>query len=198
LISGRWRDPRVGRDVLIGVAIGVGILLCTEAADHINVRLGLPATMSVTSPEMLDGWRFLIGGLIGLPTSSVLIAFALLLLLLVTALFVRSRKLAMAIVVVMFLGPQLIAGRLPPATIVLALAVLTAGVVMLAQVGVLPLIVTLVCSQALDHQPLPLGLSVWYAPFGWFAAACVVAVALYGFDVALARRSLLATSLLDD
>jgi hypothetical protein len=122
LISGRWRDPRVGRDVLIGVAIGVCTLLATEAADHINARLGLQASMSVTTPELLDGWRYLIGGFIDRPTGAVLIAFALLLLLLVTMLFVRSRKLAMAIVVVAFLGPQLIGGRLPPATMLVALA----------------------------------------------------------------------------
>jgi hypothetical protein len=69
---------------------------------------------------------------------------------------------------------------------------------MLARAGVLPLIVTLISSPALDEQPLPLGLSVWYAPFGGFAAACVVAIAFYGFYVALARRPLLASSLLDD
>ena len=186
LISGRWRDPRVGRDVLIGVTTAVAVLLCIEAADHVNVRMGLLTSLSVTTPEMLDGWRFLIGGLIDRPTGAVLIAFALLLLLLVTALFVRSRRLAMAIVVVAFLGPQLIGGRPPAATIVVAVAVLTTAVVMLARVGVLPLIVSLICGPALDDQPLPLGLSVWYAPYGWFAAACVVALALYGFYVALA------------
>ena len=198
LISGRWRDPRVGRDVLIGVTTAVAVLLCIEVADHVNVRLGLLTSLSVTTPEMLDGWRFLIGGLIERPTGAVLIAFALLLLLLVTALFVRSRRLAMAIVVVAFLGPQLIGGRPPAATIVVAVAVLTTAVVMLARVGVLPLIVSLICGPALDDQPLPLALSVWYAPYGWFAAACVVALALYGFYVALAGRPLLAGSLLDD
>ena len=198
LISGRWRDPRVGRDVLIGVTTGVAILLCIEAADQINIRLGLMSSLSVTTPEMLDGWRFLIGGLLDRPIDAVLISFALLLLLLVTTLFVRSRKLAMAIVVAVFLGPQLIGGRLPVATIVVGVAVITAAVVMLSRVGVLPLIVSLISAPALDDQPLPLGLSVWFAPFGWFAAACVVALACYAFYVALAGRPLSAGSLLDD
>ena len=198
LISGRWRDPRVGRDVLIGVTTAVGILLCIEAADQINIRLGLMSSLSVTTPEMLDGWRFLIGGLLDRPIDAVLISFALLLLLLVTTLFVRSRKLAMAIVVAAFLGPQLIGGRLPVATIVVGVAVIATAVVMLWRVGVLPLIVSLISAPALDDQPLPLGLSVWFAPFGWFAAACVVALACYGFYVALAGRPLSAGSLLDD
>jgi serine/threonine-protein kinase len=198
LISGRWRDPRVGRDILVGVTTAVAMLLGIEAADHINIRLGLLTSLSVTTPEMLDGWRFLIGGLLDRPTGAVLLAFALLLLLLMTTLFVRSRKLAMGIVVAAFLGPQLIGGGTPIVTMIVAVAVVTAAVVMLSRLGVLPLIVTVICATALDEQPLPLALSVWYAPFGWFAAACVVALACYGFYVALAGRPVFAGSLLDD
>jgi eukaryotic-like serine/threonine-protein kinase len=197
LISGRWRDPRVGWDVLLGVTMALTILVAIEAADLINVRVGRIASLSVSSPETLDGWRFLLGRLLDRPTGAVLIAFSLLLLLLVTTIFVRSRKLAIGIVVAAFLGPQVADGGVPVASVVVAVVVITAAVVMLARAGVLPLIVSLICGPALDDQPLTIDSSVWYAPYGWFVAACVIGLAVYGFRVGRAGRPLLSRPLLD-
>jgi hypothetical protein len=126
-----------------------------------------------------------------------LIAFSLLLLLLVTTIFVRSRKLAIGIVVAAFLGPQVADGGVPVASLVVAVVVITAAVVMLARAGVLPLIVSLICGPALDDQPLTIDTSVWYAPYGWFVAACLIGLAVYGFRVGLAGRPLLSRPLLD-
>src|SRR5207249_3746456 len=52
LLSGHVRDPRVGRDVLIGVLFGVAILLTHLARLLLPGVLGYPAVMPIVGREL--------------------------------------------------------------------------------------------------------------------------------------------------
>ena len=45
VLTGRWRDPQVGRDVLIGLLVGVGICLLLRLREFDIIRLGGPPSV---------------------------------------------------------------------------------------------------------------------------------------------------------
>jgi serine/threonine-protein kinase len=50
LLSGRWRDPMVGRDLLIGLGLGATVLFVTRAAWLAALRAGVPPPLMGTGP----------------------------------------------------------------------------------------------------------------------------------------------------
>ena len=63
LLAGRWRDPHVAFDVLVGVCAGLGITLLYGAHNLIPPLFGRPEPMplKISDPSVLLGARFVIG-----------------------------------------------------------------------------------------------------------------------------------------
>ncbi len=65
LVSGRWRDPHVGRDVLIGISAGMAMTLFYAAHNFIPKLLGSPAPMPAwTDPSVLMGTRYVLADVV--------------------------------------------------------------------------------------------------------------------------------------
>jgi serine/threonine-protein kinase len=101
LLAGRWRDPRVGRDVLLGLVLTFAIVDLVEAGRLVSWRLGGPAPRLVpTDVEMLGGvvpsLSVALNG-VGLSGWSVLGAMVIILVLL---LLLRRRAVALTAVMV--------------------------------------------------------------------------------------------------
>ena len=71
LVSGRWRDPHVGRDVLIGISAGLGMTLLYAAHNFIPKVLGRPAPIPIwTDPGVLMGTRYVLSDIVNLFSSA--------------------------------------------------------------------------------------------------------------------------------
>jgi serine/threonine-protein kinase len=106
LLGGRWRDALVGRDVLIGFALGIAAALALQTAPWLAIRLGLESPMPDTdiwTLEPLLGPRHALVSMAALHTQSVLGVFTLVTILLVLRILLRRTWLAASIVSIMVL-----------------------------------------------------------------------------------------------
>ena len=192
LLAGDWRDPLVGRDVLLGGLCGVAggaVILLSRSAPRV---LGLPeATPHNIILSRLLGTRQLIAGLlsqdIGLTLS---LGLGILFLLLVLYIVLRREWLAVGVLSVTLtllfsaMGDHLLI-TLPFGALWAA-----AAVIVLTRLGLLATTSFLFFQGLCVEYPLTADFSVWYAGGALFALGVAVALAIYGFRTSLAGRSL--------
>jgi hypothetical protein len=189
VLAGEFRDPLVGRDILIGCAVGcvqatwgIGALLLPEwlgltpdvvPADFLGVAYGVQEAV----PLLV--WRF---------AQSVMTGLAAVFLLLLLRLALRSRPAAIAAFV---LGVAAVAATASAhfwiafvAGVVLDLAF----VMLIARVGLLAAVTAFYVSGLFIFFPVTLNLRAWYAGAGVTALLVLAALALFGFRNALAGR----------
>jgi serine/threonine-protein kinase len=197
LLAGRFRDPMVGRDLLIGLALGTADLLLGRVAWLSTEWAGHPPPPPITGsgPDALripgppTPLYFLLDCLVIpviLPVFILLLSFLFLLVL-------RREWLAwgatFVLFAVIFAAP--FAGRLVGLSSVgIALALFWTGLAQgaalfaLARFGLLAFAGTLLCDLILSGVPLTTDLSAWYAWQGVLGALVVIGLAGYGFVTA--------------
>jgi hypothetical protein len=187
LLGGRWRDPLVGRDVLLGTALGVLVTLAIPFVRMIVLRgLGLPPLPPYG--EFLDttlGLRYVLTSLVGITVGTLANVMFLVLVLLVLRLALRRDWLAaIAFMVILSLQPS-IQSPLPfvPAFILNVLGVGLPLYFVLRQ-GVLVTMVAMFVLNVMSAMPVPPSLGHW-AGDGMVAELFVVSLlAIYGFRTA--------------
>jgi len=71
LISGRWRDPHVGRDVLIGISAGLAMTVLYAAHNFIPPLFGRPEPMpGWNDTGIFMGTRYVLSNIVGLLSSA--------------------------------------------------------------------------------------------------------------------------------
>jgi hypothetical protein len=186
-LEGRWRDPLVGRDCLLG-AVAAGVMwLCLSALPLISGWAGVPA---LASPIGLDanGVLPLAGPLVGLSLmlllhSGVLATAGLSLVVLLVLLRLLTRRTWIAVAVWLPLIVALNIGGDAKRLIFLFFGLL--WLTIFFRLGVLALMVTLGLTGLQIAVPATLSTSVWYAGPSWIFFALLTAVSVYGFVVAL-------------
>jgi len=185
LLSGRIRDPRVGRDVLLGVAFGVGWF-----ALDIGRRL-LPQTLgyAATAPRLGSDTDALFGAAqtISLWATAVLrqlqIAFGVVLLFVVLRLVTRRAWLAIGIGMAIVFYWWSTFAMTPVLWIELTyeLLVVAAFTFVMIRFGLLAAAIARIVLGVCEAVPFTLQVSHWSAtPSNWTLAA-IVALALFGF-----------------
>jgi serine/threonine-protein kinase len=184
LLSGQFRDPRVGRDLLVGLMTGVVFSLVTMTDLSIFTG-GSPTPVALVNMSYFVGDRFVIANLLAmLPNalqSAMLGTFMYVLLLGI----VRRRWIA-ATLVVLFVCAVVIAegdGGNPWVVAALALALGVSVVFVFLRYGLLAVASTLYVNQILHVVPLTTDPSQPHAAIGAFAMLAVAALALYAFSV---------------
>jgi hypothetical protein len=201
LLAGRVRDPRIGRDLLVGALFGVGVPLLLLLRDRLAAGLGLP-------PELVDlggvhqmtlaGWRtvaadFLSGAVLALQFTMLFLIFLVLL----RAVLRKGWLAGAAFVVVM----AAIGGLAGPNPLLDSLSMglrYAIPVVVLLRFGLLAAIASTFVEGLLTHYPITTDLSAWYAGGGLFGMLAVLALAAYGFHTSLAGQPLVADKLLEE
>jgi predicted Ser/Thr protein kinase len=190
VLEGRWRDPLVGRDVLLGAMAAGAIWLVLVAWPLAFGWFGRP---ELPGDLLLDEMALKsLGGL--LPAVSAMLfmhatfmlnfGFSMIVVLVLLRLLTRRTWIA----VVLWVPIAVIAtGRLD-ADLVLFLLLSSVTLTILFRLGVLPLMVMLGLSGLQVPIPATLSTSVWYAGPSWLFLAAVAAVAVYGFIVSLGGR----------
>jgi serine/threonine-protein kinase len=190
VLAGRWRDPLVGRDVLLGAAVGVAMGLVVGVAQRLPAWLGKAATLPHFSDlESLLGPRDIASGILGHQIDAAAAGLGFLLLLTLLRQLTRRTWAALAIVIVILSLPEALTGIAPAGIAVMANLVVNCSIgLVLVRFGLLACVVTVYVTNALMRYPLTTDVSSWSATPTFWVAAVVVALAVYGFRTALGTR----------
>ena len=178
-LSGQFRDPLVGRDILFGVMLGVvWILIFQFRSIQMTHRGAAPPLQSL---EYLMGGREALGAwLLQIPQS---IVFTLLFFFLLLGLKVLLRKdwlAAIAFVAVyalpIGLSSSYVAVELPSEILIYSVAVL-----LVFRFGLVPLACAIFTVDMLANVPFSADLSAWYMPASVLALLSIVCLAAWGF-----------------
>jgi serine/threonine-protein kinase len=190
LLAGRFRDPLVGRDILIGGAFAVVLNLNAELRWMLPRWLGLPSPMPAgVRFDALLGGRYLASQIIG-ELTAVIVPIGLLFLLLLLRIVLRRQWLAIAGIVLFVAGVHL----MQVDNLVLELLFIGVWLVLvltvLVRFGLLATCFMFVISNLTYSYPITIDFNAWYAGRGVSALLVGLALVAYGFTTSLAGRSL--------
>jgi serine/threonine-protein kinase len=191
VLTGRWRDPQVGRDVLIGLLMAVVGVLLVRLIEFNTIRLGGPPVAWFGQLNTEDLYVYLLGSFgATLVILSALMAIAPALILTASLLMfqalLRNKWLAAACFFALFDAASfqapwitVLGGVL--GTLVLVWVIYRFGLFVLA---------IMQCGAALISAILTTDFTMWYGPSSLAAVIAVSAFALVGFRLSLLGRSL--------
>jgi len=189
LLEGGWRDPLVGRDVLLGVLGAVVFVvlhrLLFALPDWLGMLPFLYYPWDVTYTEGA-GSIFLTG------QYSLLVALRDFFLFFLLLLAVRREWLAAALLVVIWLVPRLLGVEYLWFNGLAGLGFAALGLVLLFRAGLLAYIAFHFAADLLTYLPLTTDLSAWYANVSTLGLLTVAGLAVYGFWCACGRQPLFA------
>jgi Protein kinase domain len=195
LLDGRFRDPLVGRDLLLGVLGAAGAVVLLQAGRLAPAWLGeAPARpLLVVNTDVFTN----VPGLVFLWATHLVPAMGLFFMLFTFQVVLRREWLAAGawalVVVVVAWGAE---------PLVLSVAFQTAQqvvlLVLLLRFGFLAFATAMICNAALSQAPLTAELSAWYAGTGILYALVLAGLAAYGFVTCLGGRPLLGKGFLGD
>jgi serine/threonine-protein kinase len=193
LLVGQLRDPRVGRDVLIGVGTGIFFALVASADALVPVFTGISAQPQVSNMSYFLGARYAIRDMLIVVPNALQNAMLGAFLYVVLLAIVRRQWIAAMLVLLFVCGIILAEGGDDPVWLSLVFAALigTVAIIVFLRFGLLALATALYVAQLLNRVPLTIDLS---RPHGGVSAAAiliVMALGMYGFYVSRAGDGLL-------
>ncbi len=194
LLGGRHRDPLVGRDVLIGVAVGAGLAFLGEVGYQLSLWLEPAATRPPPVVlEPMHGLGNAVGWMLSSVQGSTFVAMALIFVWFLFRLVLRSDRIAAGAMVALLTFTSS-AGASSLSWVGVALAALTALLLVLVagRFGLLVLITGLVSGTAMANIPISLELAAWWARGSWLCLLAVLLLAAWAFHAALGGRKVLA------
>jgi predicted Ser/Thr protein kinase len=185
VLAGHWRDPIVGRDVLIGTASAivlrvmlVGLSFPGDDAPNLgstDVLLGIRSTVAVCFKSIPHGIR------------ETLIFFFLIFLLRV---LLRNQWLACAGFMLIFSALSYFQSKHPVVEGLLSLVVYGLVAFIVLRFGLLAMAVYIFVDELARNVQPTMHTSAWYMGNSLFLLACVVALAAWGFHTSIAGRRL--------
>jgi hypothetical protein len=198
VLSGKFRDPLVGRDFLAGAAVGIAISLVFNLQSLVPGWLGFPPAKPLTlmGPDSLLGGRRLVGMFPEVLHEMLLTPIIFVFFVVLLRLVLRRVWLAATVFLVLMVLPALGSG---PLVLVLVSKLVLYGLILTAilRFGVLAVVVSLFYSYLSGVFPLTLDVSAWY--FGASLVTMLLAggLAAYAFYLSLGGRTLLRGDTLD-
>lgn len=192
LLTGRFRDPLVGRDLLIGATVGVWFWPVLEFLSVLAPDwLGPPQPVWRTLPSTLLGARHLVAvSLYYLPGSIIGALFFLLSLLLIRIVLRKWWFWAPAFVLFgMFTYASYDVASL--ARWLMLAAFMTALLLLFTRLGLLAVIASFLAPFMLTSFPITADLDAWYWGSSLYALTVVAAIGVYGFYTSTTGRPLI-------
>jgi len=211
LIAGSFRDPLVGRDLLIGCAAGVtlsmlsysGVLLASlfsapQPAPSTGIPVGTIETLSLFS-----GTRSIVVGIVHLMSVCIIYALLITLLLFLLRTLLRSTWAAAIICILVFAAAFFPAGKMPLVFLipVILMPVALSSVIHLLimfRFGLLALIADQFFYNLLCLFPITTQTSAWYFGIGLTGLVILLAMAFYAFHTSLGGQPLFGRASLED
>jgi serine/threonine-protein kinase len=198
LLAGDFRDPLIGRDVLVGAAFGIAMVVVIRLWALTPGWLGRPQAPSSGRPYNLLGVREMFGEFFftGVTLMVFLGVTCLFLLLLLHIIFRRKEWLAIGVAWLLLTGTSAITGRPFLVSLIFA-AIFSALLIAVAtRFGLLAVTTTLFMVSFFGNCPLTTDFGTWYAPSTIFALSVTLLLVAYAFYIALAGQKVFKGKLL--
>ncbi|HET7840807.1 MAG TPA: serine/threonine-protein kinase, partial [Terriglobia bacterium] len=198
LLAGQFRDPLVGRHVLIGVVLGMALnLWVTLGRFAVNWLGRFPRQPGEVELAPLLGPRWTVAHLLlGFP-AALLQALAYFAVFFILRMLLRKEWIAGVVFVGLFALP--LAASDNPITDTARVAVFYAvTLAVLTRFGMLPMVIGYISQGILITWPLTYHPSAWYAGATYFALALTLALSVYGFHTSLGGRPIFSGAALDN
>jgi Protein kinase domain len=199
LLAGGFRDPLVGRDVLVGCLWGAFAVVLNRLEWFVPSWLGHPPPLPLSGPD----WQFLGARTIVADISSsfgyeLFLALAFLFFLFLFRALLRNEW-AAAVAWVLFLSVFFSVGSdSVPVAVVKDLILNVVTVFLLRRLGLLWLVVSFVFFGLFDEFPLTTQISTWYAALSLAGILLMAAMAFYGFYTSLGGRPVFGSPVLEE
>jgi len=188
LMTGRVRDPLVGRDVLWGAMLGVLWCLVISVGFLALKREG--ATPQLPSTSLLLGGRQVAGIWLMQIVQCVLGTVEFFFVLFLFKVLLRNKWLAAAAFTVIFAARNTLGGDHPQIMGPVWIVVFAIAAFAVSRFGLVTLAVAIFIANQLLNVPFTIDLSAWYAPSAWALLLSFVALAAWGFYTSLGGRKL--------
>ena len=190
ITTGRFRDPSVGRDLLMGAALGVWFWPVLEYLTVLAPAwLGPVQPFWRTLPETLMGGRHLLA-VSSFCLSAVGVSLVYLLTLVLLRILLRKWWLWAPVFIIQGALFFIMADYMSTARWVGVVAMMTALLLLITRLGLLAAIAFFYVSYLLHDFPLTADLNSWYWGSSLFALGIVAAIGVYGFYLSTTGRSL--------
>jgi len=203
LVSGRPRDPLVGRDLLVGGVAGVVLVTLGTVIQTLAMRTGFARVPTVVSQGMLQSLTDLATTTCGLSYAGsicVLATLETLVMVLVLRLLLRRTWLAITIAAVLVIVTNML-GSAPTDGWLLAslnaLIYVGGALFVVMYFGLLPGVTASWVGLVMSSAVATLDFSSWYADRALLSMGPLVAILVYGTVTALAGKSILGDPLKD-
>ena len=198
VLTGRTNDPLVWRDVLVGIAAGVGVSLLTQVAYIAPAWFGQAPDIALP----FDGGPplsavQLVATLLRWPVNAVLVATSFVLLVFLLSLLLRRRWLVAAVLFAFMLTLEA-ANEGIGISLLFNMAPLLVLTIVVVRFGLLTFVVLNIVTPLLDHVPLTFAAAAWYSGASWTILAIVAAMAMYAYHRGVAGRSAFAGAWVKD
>ncbi len=201
LIDGRWRDPFVGRSVLLGASVGVGMALLIRSMPLISRALGDPPTPPAFGTlTVIDGPFPAIGNILSIVLSAMIVPFGVMFVIVLMRFVLRRRWAAVGVTWLLFATLGVLQNQSGGAVATFAIVfglVWAAVLTVLVRYGMASLLSVFVVANTLLVIGVPIAPSTWY--FGTAIVMLLVpaGIVVYGFAVSIRGRALFRDDLLE-
>jgi len=199
LLGGGWRDPLVGRDVLVGTCVGAGLACLFGLYQWLPVYLGgPPAIPESNNLTALLGARQSLSAILDYVVQAVSLGMGVMVLLALLRLGVRRDWLAAAIVIGLMTARSALSGTLSPWVAIPFWAIFWSIPTLAAlRYGLLTLVTGMFVALLVVEMPLTSRVDHWtFASTAW-TMTVVLLVAFWGFRASLGKTSVLDDRLID-
>ena len=188
LLAGSWRDPVVGRDILLGVALGVVWILVFQIRAIPLMHMG--ESPGVASTDALLGGRIALGGWLRQWPQSIQTTLVFFLVFFGLKVLLRKEWIAAIVFIAIFAVPPGLGGshimiELPAMILVYSIALL-----IVIRFGLVPLVVAIFTINMMAGVPFSTDLSTWYMTTSILALLSLLVIAGWGFYHSLGGQPL--------
>ena len=187
LLAGRWRDPLVGRDVLVGILLGLVYLLFFQSYFFVNLFHGSSPQAMAFIPNSARFWASTLADHLNNAIDGALLFFLFLFVL--RAVF-RKQWLGGLVFVLIFVAIRW-HGEGPWYTPLFLLAIWTTIVVVMLRFGLFATVFMLFAIDTPLEMLFTTDFSAWYGQSSWVIVAVIAAAAVWGFRTSLGGRTLI-------
>jgi serine/threonine-protein kinase len=188
LLAGDWQDPVVGRDILLGVGLGVVWILIFQFRSIPMMHLGAPPAFGST--DALMGGRVALGGWLRQWPLSIQSTLVFFLLLLGLRWLLRKEWIAAIAFIAIFAVPRGLSSSYVSIALPSEVVVYGVAVLIVLRFGLIPLACAIFTIDMAIGIPFSSDLSTWYMPTSILALLSVIVIAGWGFYHSLGGRAL--------
>ena len=179
LLAGSWRDPVVGRDILIGVALGVLWILVFEIRYLLMMRLGASPALGAT--EALMGGRVALGWWLREWPQSIQSTLVFFLVLFGLKVLLRKEWIAGIVFVAIFALPRGFSGSYTKIELPAQILVYSIALLIVIRFGLVPLVCAIFTIDMTLNLPFSAEFSSWYMTTSILALLSVLVITGWGF-----------------